>query len=339
MLVAKDAKHFVNVREGTDDLYVSIDSVGVGSLGRYGQPTARPWNYCDRPIDQAFTVFFCLVPGLTAIACGLVLALRRFEGALDAPARPLTILSVGMCGVLIILASDAATWLIGHGFLFGRVTSRIGFLLAIWAMALPGVNGIAIGTILAVAFTTIVLPNLIALRTYFPHRIAPSRFPVSRFPQAPLFDHQTMPEKSSTSFRSSTEQPSFDAVSDMRIRQWFQRGDSPEGADILTGTLTLHVLQGTRVAWGHIGFCPSFAHTPTLSVSTSFDGTEALVQAAEVLPWGARIECRLDDPAEENFYLPIDLVAKYVPPLRSADESDGSHFIGLSKGPSGPPLF
>ena len=136
MLVAKDAKHFVNVREGTDDLYVSIDSVGVGSLGRYGQPTARPWNYCDRPIDQAFTVFFCLVPGLTAIACGLVLALRRFEGALDAPARPLTILSVGMCGVLIILASDAATWLIGHGFLFGRVTSRIGFLLAIWAMAL-----------------------------------------------------------------------------------------------------------------------------------------------------------------------------------------------------------
>ena len=111
MLVAKDAKHFVNVREGTDDLYVSIDSVGVGSLGRYGQPTARPWNYCDRPIDQAFTVFFCLVPGLTAIACGLVLALRRFEGALDAPARPLTILSVGMCGVLIIgYLGDGIAW-------------------------------------------------------------------------------------------------------------------------------------------------------------------------------------------------------------------------------------
>jgi hypothetical protein len=34
---------------------------------------------------------------------------------------------------------------------------------------------------------------------------------------------------------------------------------------------------------------------------------EALVSAAEVLPWGMRVECRLDEPAEEAFEIPVDV--------------------------------
>jgi len=34
-----------------------------------------------------------------------------------------------------------------------------------------------------------------------------------------------------------------------------------------------------------------------------------VVTAAEVLPWGVRIECRLSEPAEEPLEIPVDLLA------------------------------
>jgi hypothetical protein len=40
------------------------------------------------------------------------------------------------------------------------------------------------------------------------------------------------------------------------------------------------------------------------------DGVEAVVSVAEVVPWGARIECRLDEPAEEAIEIPVDLFAQ-----------------------------
>jgi hypothetical protein len=35
-----------------------------------------------------------------------------------------------------------------------------------------------------------------------------------------------------------------------------------------------------------------------------------VVSAAEVLPWGVRVECRLAEPAEEPVEIPVDLVAE-----------------------------
>jgi hypothetical protein len=46
-----------------------------------------------------------------------------------------------------------------------------------------------------------------------------------------------------------------------------------------------------------------------VDVTTEYDGVEAVVSAAEILPWGVRIECRLDEPAEEAFEIPVDLFA------------------------------
>jgi len=58
-----------------------------------------------------------------------------------------------------------------------------------------------------------------------------------------------------------------------------------------------------------VGFCPAFPVTPLVQVSTEYDGVEAVVTAAEVLPWGVRIECRLSEPADEPLEIPVDLVA------------------------------
>jgi len=83
-----------------------------------------------------------------------------------------------------------------------------------------------------------------------------------------------------------------------------------DGNDCLRGTLALSVPQGARAAHGHVGFCPSFKQLPHIEVTTEYDGVEAVVSVAEVVPWGARIECRLDEPAEEAIEIPVDLFAQ-----------------------------
>lgn len=65
-----------------------------------------------------------------------------------------------------------------------------------------------------------------------------------------------------------------------------------------------------RTAHAHVGFCPPFAETPVVTVTTDYDGVEATITAAEVLPWGVRIECRLEEPAEEPFEIPVDVLAR-----------------------------
>ena len=92
------------------------------------------------------------------------------------------------------------------------------------------------------------------------------------------------------------------------LLQRFERYDA-DGADCLRGRIAVAVPQGARTAHGHVGFCPPFAQTPTVDVTTEYDGVEAVVSAAEILPWGVRIECRLDEPAEEAFEIPVDLFA------------------------------
>jgi hypothetical protein len=48
---------------------------------------------------------------------------------------------------------------------------------------------------------------------------------------------------------------------------------------------------------------------PEVRVATPYDGVEATVAAAEVVPWGVRVECRLAEPAEEPIEIPVDVLA------------------------------
>ncbi|NBW86958.1 MAG: hypothetical protein EBR23_09065, partial [Planctomycetia bacterium] len=92
-----------------------------------------------------------------------------------------------------------------------------------------------------------------------------------------------------------------------RLQQRLERYELSSGADCLRGRLNLAVAAGSRSASGHVGFCPAFAETPQVQVTTDYDGVEAVVSAAEVLPWGVRVECRLAEPAEEPLEIPVDV--------------------------------
>ena len=81
------------------------------------------------------------------------------------------------------------------------------------------------------------------------------------------------------------------------------------GGECIKGIVLVSFRTGDRVAVAHVGFCPPFHETPTVQLSTAYDEMDAAVAPGEILPWGIRIECRLEEAAEESFDIPIDYVA------------------------------
>jgi hypothetical protein len=95
------------------------------------------------------------------------------------------------------------------------------------------------------------------------------------------------------------------------LRQRLERFETATGDDHLRGRLLVPVAAGSRSGHAHIGFCPPFAGTPLVDASADSDLVEAEITAAEILPWGVRIECRLAEPAEEAFEIPVGLLARH----------------------------
>jgi hypothetical protein len=226
--------------------------------------------------------------GCAAIACGLVLVVRRLTVPVTAPSG--AVLAVAAGGAALVMLADAtlrrgaprpAAW-----------AARLGLVLAVAAVALPlraptWLDGIA--TALAVAIAT-------GAVVFAPRGPAP----------APARD-RTPARRPATVRRRPRAVP---APVPGRLRQRFTRYDGRAGRDCLRGRINVEVAAGARLAQGHVGFCPAFAATPAVKVTTDYDGVEATVAAAEVLPWGVRVEVRLAEPAEEPLEIPVDLVVR-----------------------------
>ena len=93
------------------------------------------------------------------------------------------------------------------------------------------------------------------------------------------------------------------------FRQRLERYETAAGEDCIRGEVMLPIAAGSRTGHAHVGFCPSFATLPAVEVITDCDFVEAEVTAAEVLPWGVRVECRLSEPAEEPLAIPVAIRA------------------------------
>ena len=91
------------------------------------------------------------------------------------------------------------------------------------------------------------------------------------------------------------------------LLHWQERYELPDGTEHLRGQLMVNLPTGTRLATGHVGFCPSFQSTPTVEVTTEYDALEVSVTAAEILPWGVRIECRVEEPIDEQTSVPVSI--------------------------------
>ena len=92
-----------------------------------------------------------------------------------------------------------------------------------------------------------------------------------------------------------------------QLVQWQERYLLADGREQLRGQLVLTLAAESRLATGHIGFCPALPLIPDVIVTTDYDALEVVVDAAEVLPWGIRVECRVEDPADEPAIIPVDI--------------------------------
>ena len=99
-----------------------------------------------------------------------------------------------------------------------------------------------------------------------------------------------------------------EAVNEEVLLHWQERYELPDGTEHLRGQLIVNLPTGTRLATGHVGFCPSFQSIPTVEVTTEYDALEVSVTAAEILPWGVRIECRVEEPIDEQTSVPVSII-------------------------------
>ena len=268
-----------------------------------------------------------MLAGTMAVACGAVLLLRRFAGAIADPPGPEAVLAVCGTGLLLVAAGDMATrfstaraagpavsWL-------PAVLTRLGLLMAVAAVCLPlrmtstvdALTTIAAFIVSLVAVGLGPVADRVGGGLVLGRRAAAHRRPLVPTTSVP---NTTRPSSVAVPMVGQSQpmaQPAFQegatATPGASLLQRFERIVLPGGAECVRGRLCVAVPKGARSGYGHVGFCPPLASQPTVDVTTDYDGVEAVVSAAEVLPWGVRIECRLDEPAEETIEIPVDILA------------------------------
>lgn len=230
------------------------------------------------------------IAALTALVGGSVLVVRRLVDAIEAAPPAVLLAAVGAASVLVLVAD------LGTRSGAGRVwpiLGRVGLVAAVVALAVPPSPTVVSWAAAGIAFVATV-----GLLTRQPRAVAaPDRRPR---PAAPTV---AAPQPRGARRRRIRRLPGS-------LRQRLARYELPDGIDCVRGRLTIAVPAAAKAAAGHIGFCPAFAAMPEVEVTTEYDGVEVTVMAAEVLPWGVRVECRLAEPAEEPLEIPVDLVAR-----------------------------
>jgi hypothetical protein len=241
------------------------------------------------PLDQAVAAAG-FVAGGAAAAAATVLVVRRLGGGFETAPGGLAWI-VAASGIALVAAADATAR--RYGGLLGPLAARIGLIAGVASITIPPRSGDwpAIIALLASAAVAVVPPPRSAgdreRREPAARRGRRLEAPVGGRPQEP-------------------KPPAVPG----RLVQRLERYEAADGRDCLRGRVCLSLAAGSRGTHAHVGFCPAFAATPTVSVSTEYDGVEAVVTAAEILPWGVRIDCRLSEPADEPLEIPVDVAAQ-----------------------------
>jgi len=275
----------------------------------------------------ALLAHVAMLAGVMAAICGAVLLMRRLAGTIEPPPGPEVVLAVCGAGLLLVAVGDLASrsaatpgtgaarpWLAAG-------LARLGLILAVAAVSLPlrlasAVESLAViaalGVSLVAAFRGPVAGLLGSwfsrwLGSWITHgqNVAAG----SRLTPAPGAEPIVSAVAAAVSSLPAVPSRDLVAAPAGNLLQRFERLLLPDGAECVRGRLCVVVPEGSRSGSAHVGFCPALAAVPTIDVSTDYDGVEAVVSAAEVLPWGVRIECRLDEPAEETIEIPVDILA------------------------------
>ncbi len=307
-----------------------------------GSPCAR----ADEPVDvlsvatAAFLPQLPLLPliamltGVMAVGCGAMLVLRRLAGGIAAPPTAAAVLAVCGAGLLLVTVCDLAmrataartsraavawrpavlTWLPAALTWLPVWLARLGLLMAVAAVSLPlrlTASWDALTAIAAVVVSLGVVASGWRSCRQTPADARGLRTSTTAVPPSAVVP-MAMPLQTGRFHPANQARPEGAALASPpngSLLQRFERLALPDGGECVRGRLFVVVSEGSRSGYAHVGFCPPLASQPTIDVTTDYDGVEAVVSAAEVLPWGARIECRLDEPAEETVEIPVDILA------------------------------
>jgi len=227
-----------------------------------------------------------------AIGCGTVIAARRLAGAIGA-AEPAWLLAAVAAGGALVLVADVARRL--GGAVAGPIAARLGLVSAVAALACPARSPDVSGWLAVAIALLVTVAAVVTLPVGTGRRRTESR---DRRDGGSTRSHRPVRPHG----RRRDPRPGV-------LRQRFERRELPTGGERVRGRVVVAVPAGARTGYGHLGFCPAFAATPTVDVTTAYDGVEVVVTAAEVVAWGVRVECRLAEPAEESLDIPVDVVA------------------------------
>jgi hypothetical protein len=259
---------------------------------------------------------------IAVAAAGATLLFRRLSGGFGAVPSAAVPWAVAIAGIPLVIAVEAAARLAGERWPAGL--ARAGLVAA--AMAVAPLTATAAWPTRAIGLLGTTVALIAALRPvagWRPPRLPgfrragrsggdPSATPVTDggglggeerdriFPSGPA---------RSPAFAEPSSSGDWPAVLPAGFRQRLERYDTPTGEDCVRGQVMISVTSGSRTGHAHVGFCPAFATLPAVEVTTDCDFVEAEVAAAEILPWGVRVECRLSEPAEEPLEIPVAIRA------------------------------
>lgn len=236
------------------------------------------------------------ISAAAVIAGGIVLAERRLAGGFVSADPGLAWMALGAGALLVAVAHQAVPQ--GRAGAMAARAAKVALVVGIAAIAPPAVAR-GWNSLLPVAAAVAV--------GMLPVRGAAGRS--GRRMRSPSARPNEAPRPRAVLAATVPGRPLADPPPG-RLQQRLERYEAADGADCVSGHVRLSIPAGGRTTHAHVGFCPAFASMPTVQVTTDYDGVEAVVAAAEIVPWGVRIECRLSEPAEEPLDIPVDLIAK-----------------------------
>ena len=105
--------------------------------------------------------------------------------------------------------------------------------------------------------------------------------------------HVPGPTDGGLSGEAEPREPSADVLQQLTLRT------TAEGGQELSGWLRIRLVAGQRTGSLHVAFCPSFDAAPQVQAE-AVSGPDCRIKAAQVLPYGARLDVKLDEPAAED---------------------------------------
>jgi hypothetical protein len=93
-----------------------------------------------------------------------------------------------------------------------------------------------------------------------------------------------------------------------QVSQQVRRGRTENGLDCCYGWARCVFDPGRRTETVHVSFCPPFLATPQMEVHPR-DGASAQIRTAQLLPYGCRLEIRLDQVHEQRVELIVEFAA------------------------------